>query len=77
MNLIRNSKGETGSLLLPLCAASFSDDDEGGPCTNTACAGPSKMVVKTHEGEEEGEAVERGPQTLSVSLVPGVSSTSP
>lgn len=46
-------------------------------CMSTACAGPSRVIVET-DGDEEGEgAVEGGPQSLSVSLVPGVSSTSP
>ncbi len=46
-------------------------------CIRTVCAGPSRVVVETDEVEEEEEAVEGGPQSLSVSLVPGVSSTSP
>lgn len=35
------------------------------------------MVVERDDDEEDDRAVEAGPQTLSVSLVPGVSSTSP
>lgn len=59
----------------PLCAVSDDGEDEEvmGSCTSTACAGPSKVVVET----DEERAVEGGPQILSVSLVPGVSSTSP
>lgn len=68
--------------LSPLNAGPVSDDDGVdeeimGSCTSTACAGPIRMVVETDEDEKEMGAVEGGPQTLSVSLVPGVSNTSP
>lgn len=67
---------ETGRLLSPLCAGAVSDDDGEyeeamGSCSSTPCAGTSRVVMETDE-EEEG-----GPQTLSLTRVPGVSSTSP
>lgn len=76
-------KNEAGLLLSPLCTGSARDDigedkDTRGSCTSTACAGPTaEMVVETDKDEEEDMSVGEGPHTLSVSLVPGVSSTSP
>lgn len=80
MNSFVHNGEETGCLLSPLCAGPVSDDDGEdeevmGSCTSAPCAGTSGVVVETDEEEEE--AAGGGPQTLSVSLVPGVSSTSP
>lgn len=77
-----NSKEKIGSLLSPLCAGPVSDNsgedkEVKGSCTSTDCAGPSGVVVETDENEEEDRDVGGGPQTLSISLVPDVSSTSP
>ena len=82
-NYMGNSKEETWSLLSPLCAGPVSDENPEdkevkGSRTSTDCAGPGRMVVETDEDEEgEDRAVGGGPQTLSVSLVPDMSSTSP
>lgn len=78
MNSFVHNGEETGCMLSPLCAGPVSDDDgedeDGmGFCTSAPCAGTSGVVVET---DEEG-AAGGDPQTLSVSLVPGVSSTSP
>lgn len=79
MNYFEINSEETRSVFSPLCSGPVSDDEEDeevtGSCTSTACAGTSG-VVKEADDEEEGAAGD-GPQTLSVILVPGVSSTSP
>lgn len=79
---MRNSNEKTGALLSPLCACPASNDDGEdaevtASCASRACASPKRVVVKTADDEEEEKDVEGGPQTLSVSFVPGVSSTSP
>lgn len=69
-------------LLSPLCAgpasvANGEDEDIRGSCTSTACAGPTGVAVVADKDDVEDMAVGGDPHTLSVSLVPGVSSTSP
>lgn len=62
-------------LFSPLWASFFSDvkiEEIIGSWTFTGCVGPSGVVGETDDGVVKGS-----PQTLSVSLVPCISSTSP
>lgn len=68
------NREETEWWPLPLCSVPISDDNGGeekvmGSWINTSCTGNGRVVV--------GESTWGGPQTLSLSLVPGESSTSP